>query len=76
MRGITTFRLPALVFGAGIAAALTFGASSAVATPREATANRYFCGFHYEEGSCIRCCGRFQASWEVNECWCGPDGSS
>jgi hypothetical protein len=70
MRGTTPFRLPALVFGAGIAAALTFGANSAVATPREQTANRFFCGYTIDEGSCVGCCGRFQASWEGIECWC------
>jgi hypothetical protein len=76
MRAIIPFRLPALVFGAGIAAALTFGATSAVATPREQTADRSFCGFHAYLESCEQCCGGLQASWEGIECWCGPDGSS
>ncbi len=76
MRRITPFRLPTLVFGAGIAAALTFGASSAVAAPQEQTANRYFCGFAAYEEACQQCCGRFQASWEGIECWCETDGRS
>jgi len=76
MRRITPFRLPALVFGAGIAAALTFGASSAVATPREVTANRYFCGYTVSSESCEQCCGGGLASWEGIECWCEMGGRS
>jgi hypothetical protein len=40
MRRIIPFRLPAFVFGAGIAAALTFGASSVVAMPQRIRSNR------------------------------------
>jgi hypothetical protein len=73
MRGITPFRLPALVFGVGIAAALTFGASSAMATPPDVTANRYFCGYIDSLDGCQQCCGNYQESWDGLECWCGPD---
>jgi hypothetical protein len=76
MRKITSFRLPALVFGAGIAAALTFGATSAVATPREDTVNRFFCGFTDSTEACERCCGTRLPSWEGIECWCSPDTRS
>ncbi len=76
MRRITSARVPTLVFGAGIAAVLTFGATSAVAAPGEYGGDRFFCGYYADEGSCQQCCGRFQASWEGIECWCGPDGSS
>lgn len=68
--------VPTLFFGAGIAAVLAFGATSAVAAPGEYRGERFFCGFHAYEESCQQCCGKFQASWEGIECWCGPDTSS
>jgi hypothetical protein len=74
MRRIIPFRLPTLVFGASIAAGLTFGATSVVAAPREDTANRFFCGFTISAESCDQCCGGYQASWEGAECWCELGG--
>ncbi len=75
MRRITPSRFPALVAGTTIAAALAFGATSAVAAPEKA-ADRFFCGFHAYLESCEQCCGMYQASWEGIECWCGPDTNS
>ena len=73
MRTIIPLRVPRLVFGAGVAAALVFGAGSAMAAPAKDTGQQFYCGFHFYLESCEQCCGKFQASWEGVECWCGPD---
>jgi hypothetical protein len=72
MRGIIPSRVPALVFGAGIATVLAFGATSAMAAPGQKAAEPFFCGFHAYEESCNQCCGRFEASWQGIECYCDP----
>jgi hypothetical protein len=77
MRRITPFRLPTLVFGGAIASALTFGTSSAVATPQKDPVEPYYCGWTLSWDDCERCCGKYQSSWEQPpECWCGPDTKS
>jgi hypothetical protein len=69
-------RVPLLVFSAGIATALTFGASSVVAAPRTETGEQFFCGFTLSYDHCVRCCGRYVADWHGSECYCGPDTNS
>ena len=69
----TSSRVRSLVFGAGVAAALAFGATAAVAAPDSDTGQQFFCGFYASLESCDQCCGGYQASWEGIECWCGPD---
>jgi hypothetical protein len=73
MRSINSFRISSLVFGAGIAAVLAFGATSALAAPGRYGGEQFFCGFHVSFESCDQCCGRYVATWWGPECYCGPD---
>ncbi len=72
MRGIISSRVPALVFGAGVAAALAFGATSAVAAPDTSAGEPYFCGFFVNLEGCEQCCGHLPNSWGT-VCYCYPE---
>jgi hypothetical protein len=69
-------RVPAFVFGAGVAAVLAFGANSALAAPSNDAGGRFFCGFYAWEEGCQQCCGKLQHSWEGIECYCDTDTGS
>jgi hypothetical protein len=73
MRKILPLRVPRLMFGAGVAAALAFGAGSALAAPAKDVGEQFFCGFHINLESCEQCCGMYQATWAGIECYCGPE---